>query len=89
MGTKIECAIDPLAATSSANNNNSFTLHYTSTVDDWDYFQIREQKNKFQTSTGIGNNFRDSMDRMLEKHNIESIKKTMQIHEDIFRHQVR
>ncbi|KAJ0090373.1 hypothetical protein Patl1_14225 [Pistacia atlantica] len=29
------------------------------------------------------------MDRMLEKHNIDSIKRTMQIHEDIFKHQVQ
>nr|KYP62379.1 hypothetical protein KK1_016911 [Cajanus cajan] len=29
------------------------------------------------------------MDRMFDRNNMESIKKTMQIHEDIFKHQVR
>ncbi|XP_027366489.1 uncharacterized protein LOC113872825 isoform X2 [Abrus precatorius] len=29
------------------------------------------------------------MDRMLDRNNLESIKKTMQMHEDIFKHQVR
>ncbi|GMH03159.1 hypothetical protein Nepgr_004998 [Nepenthes gracilis] len=32
---------------------------------------------------------RDSMDRILEQRSVESIRKTMLIHEDIFHHQVR
>ncbi|KAK2646257.1 hypothetical protein Ddye_021452 [Dipteronia dyeriana] len=83
MGTKIEYAIDPLA--SAIPNGNSFTT-VVHGVDDWQYFQTRELiKNK-----PLKINFRYySMDRTLEKHNIESIKKTMQIHEDIFKYQVK
>ncbi|TXG61069.1 hypothetical protein EZV62_012432 [Acer yangbiense] len=77
MGTKIEYAIDPLA--SALPNSNSFTT-VVHGVDDWQYFQTREL---------IKNKPYYSMDRTLEKHNIESIKKTMQIHEDIFKHQVK
>ncbi|XP_031251693.1 uncharacterized protein LOC116116703 [Pistacia vera] len=83
MGTKIEYAINPLAA---STNTNSFDFNAHHRVDDWDYFQSREVK-KFQRTREDG--FRNSMDRMLEKHNIDSIKRTMQIHEDIFKHQVQ
>lgn len=79
MGTKFEYAINPLAA---STNSNSFDFDR---VDDWDYFQSREV-NKFQRTQQ--DCFRSSMDRMLDKHNIESIKRTMQIQEDIFKHQV-
>lgn len=82
MGTKIEHAFDPLTATST-NSNSSFTLPYR--VDDWNYLQARKL-NKFHKTD---NNFSDSMEKMLQKHNIESIKKTMQIQEEIFKHQVR
>lgn len=82
MGTKIEHAFDPLTATST-NSNSSFTLPYR--VDDWNYLQARKL-NKFHKTD---NNFSDSMEKMLEKHNIESIKKTMQIQEEIFKHQVQ
>lgn len=81
MGTKIEHAVDPLTATST-NSNHGFTLQYR--VDDWNYLQARKL-NKFQKTD---NNFSDSMEKMLEKHNIESIKKTMQVQEKIFKHQV-
>lgn len=82
MGTKIEHAVDPLTATST-NSNHGFTLQYR--VDDCNYLQARKL-NKFQKTD---NNFSDSMEKMLEKHSIESIKKTMQVQEKIFKHQVR
>ncbi|XVF47669.1 hypothetical protein PTKIN_Ptkin03bG0128700 [Pterospermum kingtungense] len=78
MGTKLECAINPL--TSSQNSNScSFTVHF---VDD--YFRIRALKDNCEKIRS--DRFGSSMDRVLE---MESIRKTMQMHEDIFRHQVR
>ncbi|XP_022755449.1 uncharacterized protein LOC111303447 [Durio zibethinus] len=81
MGTKLEFVINPLA--SSENSNScSFTVHF---VDD--YFRTRALKENCQR---IGmDRFRSSMDRVLERPNMESIRKTMQMHEDIFKHQVR
>uniref|UniRef100_A0A2N9I1M0 Uncharacterized protein n=1 Tax=Fagus sylvatica TaxID=28930 RepID=A0A2N9I1M0_FAGSY len=73
MGTKLEYAVNLLAT---SPNSNSFTVHC---VDDWEHFQNR----------GLKGNLEDSMDRNLEKHNIESIKKTMQMHEDVFKNQVK
>ncbi|XVE79973.1 hypothetical protein DITRI_Ditri14bG0100600 [Diplodiscus trichospermus] len=74
MGTKLEFAINPLA--SSQNSNScSFTVPF---VDD--YFRTRSLKDNCQK---IG------MERVLERHNMESIRKTMQVHEDTFKHQVR
>ncbi|KAL5769179.1 hypothetical protein ACOSQ2_015962 [Xanthoceras sorbifolium] len=84
MGTKIEYAIDPLA--SAIPNGNSFTVHG---LYDWQFFQTREELKKIQTRNWLEIDFSYSMDRTLEKYNSESIKKTMQIHEDIFRHQVK
>ncbi|XVE98805.1 hypothetical protein REPUB_Repub03eG0140100 [Reevesia pubescens] len=81
MGTELESAINPLA--SSQNSSScSFTVHF---VDD--YFRTRALKENclnFELDR-----FRSYMDRVLERHNMESIKKTMQMHEDIFKHQVR
>ncbi|XWS70959.1 hypothetical protein CRYUN_Cryun03dG0095600 [Craigia yunnanensis] len=74
MGTKLEFAINPLAS-SQSSNSCSFTVHF---VDD--YFRTRALKENRQK---IG------FDRVLERHNMESIRKTMQMHEDIFKHQVR
>ncbi|XP_073227052.1 uncharacterized protein [Cicer arietinum] len=44
---------------------------------------------KIQYRTGINKLQGPIMDRMLDRNNIESIKRTMQMHEDIFKHQVR
>ncbi|KAK9275347.1 hypothetical protein L1049_022611 [Liquidambar formosana] len=82
MGTKLQSAINPLAT---SPTSGSFTLN---SVDDWDYFQGKVLKEKYLQRTGL-DKLQDSMDRMLEQHNIESIKKTMLMHEDIFKHQVR
>ena len=77
MGTKIEFSINPLG---SSPNSKCFTVHG---VDDWDYFQNSGVKVKY-LMTGLGEKIQNSMD----KNNVDSIKKTMQMHEDIFKHQV-
>lgn len=82
MGTKLERAINPLAK-SQKRNSCSFTVHF---VDD--YFQTRTLKENCQ-KIGLLDSVSSSMDRVLERHNMESIKKTMQMHEDIFKYQVR
>ncbi|XP_035548939.1 uncharacterized protein LOC109005122 [Juglans regia] len=81
MGTKIGYAIDLLAA---SPNSKSFAVLC---VDDWEHLQIRGIKGNC-SRTGV-DNFGDSMEKKLENHSIESIKRTMQMHEDVFKHQVR
>ncbi|KAM4087805.1 hypothetical protein ACB094_07G023400 [Castanea mollissima] len=81
MGTKLEYAVNLLAT---SPNSNSFTVHC---VDDWEHFQNRGLKGNCYIT--VVDSFEDSMDRKLEKHNIESIKKTMQMHEDVFKNQVK
>lgn len=81
MGTKIEYSINILGASQSSN---SLAVHR---VDDWDYFQKVGLKQKYQ-KTRFEDNLRYSVDRMLDKHNMDTIRKTMQMHEDTFRHQV-
>ncbi|KAL5549255.1 hypothetical protein UlMin_004486 [Ulmus minor] len=83
MGTKIEYTINPLRA---SPNSNRVTLNR---VDDWDFnFQNIGVKVNC-TRSEPENKIRSSMDRMLDKYNVDSIKKTMQMHDDIFKHQVR
>ncbi|OMP03112.1 hypothetical protein CCACVL1_02552 [Corchorus capsularis] len=77
MGTKLECVINPLASSSqNSNTSSSFTLHFMN-----DYFRPRALKENYCQKI--------ELDRMLERHNMDSIRKTMQMHEDIFKHQVR
>ena len=80
MGTKLEYAVNLLAT---SPNSNSFTVHC---VDDWEHFKNRGLKGNCYTT--VVDSSEDSMDRKLEKHNLESIKKTMQMHEDVFKNQV-
>ncbi|GMN52013.1 hypothetical protein TIFTF001_021161 [Ficus carica] len=85
MGTKIEYAINPLGASQSSKR---FTVHG---VDDWDHLPNSGVKGKYSLTIGLENKIhQNSMDRnrMLDKYNVDSIKKTMQMHEDIFKHQV-
>lgn len=85
MGTKIEYAINPLGASQSSKR---FTVHG---VDDWDYLPKSGVKGKYSLTIGLENKIhQNSMDRnrMLDKYNVDSIKKTMQMHEDIFKYQV-
>ncbi|RDX94595.1 hypothetical protein CR513_22999, partial [Mucuna pruriens] len=81
MGTKIEYSINLLASSVESNN---FTV---GGVDVWEHYQNKGVINN-QFSIGV-NKLQDPMDRMLDRNNIESIKKTMQMHEDIFQDQVR
>ncbi|XP_027332794.1 uncharacterized protein LOC113847736 [Abrus precatorius] len=76
MGTKIEYSINLLATLVDSNNLSVGGVHV------WEHYQSNHQR------TGIYK-LRDPMDRMLDRNNKESIKKTMQKHEDIFKHQVR
>lgn len=81
MGTKIEYAINLLRT---SPNSNSFTVHG---VDDWNYFVNTGLKVKSGKSNLEKKNH-NSMDRMLDKQNVDSIRRTMQMHEDIFNYQV-
>ncbi|KAJ6362534.1 hypothetical protein OIU78_002853 [Salix suchowensis] len=78
MGTKLEHAIN-LPATS----QNSVSVS-ARCVDDMEYLQTRG----LSKASGI-DRFCSSIDRMPEKHNTDFIKKTMQLHDDIFKQQVR
>ncbi|XP_058756608.1 uncharacterized protein LOC131629825 [Vicia villosa] len=83
MGTKIEYSINPLAYLGDCNN---FTL---SGVDAREHYQNKEAK-VINNHCSIGvNSLKNPMDRKLNRNNIESIKKTMQMHEDIFKNQVK
>jgi hypothetical protein len=80
MGTKLEYAITLLAT---SQNSSSISVHC---MDDLEYLQTRGLEKNLQVS-GI-DKFGSSMDKMPGKHNIDFIKKTMQLHEDIFKQQV-
>nr|AFK38690.1 unknown [Lotus japonicus] len=83
MGTKIEYSINPLAYSVDCKN---FTVDG---VDVWEHNLKKELAyNNNQCSIGM-DKLQVSMDKMLDRNNIESIKKTMQMHEEIFKHQVR
>ncbi|CAJ1941819.1 unnamed protein product [Sphenostylis stenocarpa] len=76
MGTKIDYSINLLATLVDSSNLA------VGGVDVWEHYQNKHQR------TGI-KKLQGPMDRMLDRNNVESIKKTMQMHEDIFKHQVR
>ncbi|WJX96604.1 hypothetical protein P8452_77784 [Trifolium repens] len=79
MGTKIKYSINLLARNKLA----------VSGVNVWEQYQnkrwLTNKHHRFRINKLQG----QIMDKMLDKNNIESIKKTMQMHEDIFKHQVR
>ncbi|KAG7972575.1 hypothetical protein I3843_07G190900 [Carya illinoinensis] len=82
MGTKVEYTINLLAA---SPNSSSFTVRC---VDYWDSLRNSRLIKGNCSRTGL-DNFEDSMDKKLEKEpSIEPIKRTMQMHEDVFKHQV-
>ncbi|KAE9598728.1 hypothetical protein Lalb_Chr15g0084041 [Lupinus albus] len=83
MGTKYEYSINVLATSIDSNN---FSV---SGVDVWEHYQNKGLTNSYY-NIGVNKLQDPIMDkRELEKNHIESIKKTMQMHEDIFKHQVR
>ena len=75
MGTKIEYSINLLATIVDSTNLA------VGGVDVWEHYQNKNQRTEIRKLQG-------PMDRMLDRNNVESIKKTMQMHEDIFKHQV-
>ncbi|KAF5725958.1 hypothetical protein HS088_TW23G00691 [Tripterygium wilfordii] len=81
VGMKLGYAIDRLGTSAGINN---FTVHFGDAH--LDYFSTKRPKNNQRTSVV---EFSDSTGRMAENQNVESIRKTMQMHEDIFKHQVR
>ncbi|KAM1833188.1 hypothetical protein ACFX13_023036 [Malus domestica] len=82
MGTKIEYMINILG---SSQNSSSLTVHR---VDDWDYFQKTGLKEKYQKAR-VEDALWNLTDKMLDKHSMDIIKKTMQMHEDTFKYQIR
>ncbi|MED6127575.1 hypothetical protein PIB30_089332 [Stylosanthes scabra] len=83
MGTKIEYSINLLAPSSV----DSKKFNSDGGVNVWEHFQNKALTN----NNKIGDKkLQDSMDnRIPDTSNIESIKNTMQMHEDIFKNQVR
>ncbi|XP_065850989.1 uncharacterized protein [Euphorbia lathyris] len=75
MGTKIEYAINLLASEQKSSN---FSVH---SKDESDYYSQSQGLNHSFQITGLH--------KMPEKPNIDFIRNTMQIHEDIFKQQVR
>lgn len=82
MGTRIQYAMNALATTPTSN---SFSV---SKIDVWDYFRSKAMKEYLESSVA-NSKFKESMARrMIEQQKLESIKMTMLMHEDIFKHQV-
>ncbi|XP_061353064.1 uncharacterized protein LOC133297858 [Gastrolobium bilobum] len=81
MGTKIDYSMNLLA---SSVDSNKFTV---GGVNVWEHYQNKGLTNN-HCSIGV-DKLQDPMDRMHDRNNLESIKKTMQMHEDIFKNQVR
>lgn len=84
MGTKVEYSINLLAAATSVDNNN---INVKKSMDAWENYQNKGLSNKGD-HIGTNNLQFSSMQRMVDSNNLESIRNTMQMHEDIFKHQV-
>lgn len=82
MGTEIEYAINLLKT---SPNSNSFTVNG---VDDWNYYlnntgiQVKYRRSRLEDK------IQKSMDKIFDKNNADSIRRTMQMHEDVFKYQV-
>ncbi|XP_022988303.1 uncharacterized protein LOC111485591 isoform X1 [Cucurbita maxima] len=81
MGTRLEPTFKPLP--NSAHTTNTFIVRR---VHDWHHFQGSTTRlpHKFYTSAMTG-----SLDKMLQKGDVDAIRKTMQGHEDVFKNQVK
>ncbi|XP_077236794.1 ras guanine nucleotide exchange factor Q-like protein [Tasmannia lanceolata] len=84
MGTKLHHALNPLA-TFPKNNGDSVDIGFD-TTESWDCSTERIQKENTRTSF---NQLQESMDRLLEQCNKESVRKMMLKHEEIFNEQVQ
>ncbi|GAB4853556.1 hypothetical protein Ancab_017747 [Ancistrocladus abbreviatus] len=82
MGTELQYAI-PIDVLAAAN----FSLNYC--VDDCTCNLIIMKHKAPEDSNSWRIQLRDLMDRVLDQHNQEIIKKTMQTHEEVFKQQVR
>ncbi|XP_043719980.1 uncharacterized protein LOC122667675 [Telopea speciosissima] len=82
MGTELQYTVNPLASIPKSTNQNA-----VNTKDSWEFFQKILLKKNIEKS-GF-DKFQDSMDRLFEEFNRESVKKTMLRHEEIFKEQVR
>ncbi|KAJ7955807.1 A-kinase anchor protein 9, putative isoform 1 [Quillaja saponaria] len=83
MGTKLEYFVNLLAALPDSNN---LTVGH---VDVWEHFQNQGLRKSYHIHRIGVDKLQSLMDRMIDRNNTESIKKTMQMHEDTFKHQVR
>ncbi|KAL1371953.1 hypothetical protein HN51_002134 [Arachis hypogaea] len=85
MGTKVEYSVNLLATSLDSNKLR------VGGVDVWEHYQNKVLTNyNLLIKTRISSKVQDPiMDRMLERNNIEYIKRTMQMHEAIFKQQVR
>ncbi|CAK9182376.1 unnamed protein product [Ilex paraguariensis] len=82
MGTKFLFLIDQLAT---SGNHHFWASH----LDVWDYLRDIVLENSLRRPRPGLERFQNLMERMLEPHTIESLKRTMLMHEEIFKHQVR
>lgn len=82
MGTKVEYSINLLAATSVDSNNLT-----VKSVDVWENSQNKRLTSNKGDQVGT-RNLQFSMEKMVDRNNVEFIRKTMQMHEEIFKQQV-
>lgn len=83
MGTKLQFAINPLAASSSSNN-----LFLANQLSDCGGYPLKIGPSKLSQSCSVSY-FNPLVHEMFDLQNIESIKKTMLMQDDIFKLQVR
>ena len=88
MGTRLEPTFNPLPTTSAHSSSKAFTVQR---VNEWQHFQ--GYSTKFYTtsaamSTGL-DKFQEALNKMLQKGDVEAIKNTMQLHDNVFKNQVR
>ncbi|MED6191528.1 hypothetical protein PIB30_001261 [Stylosanthes scabra] len=90
MGTKVEYSVNLLATSLDSNK-----LRGVGGVDVWEHYYYQNKlltnNNNLLRTTIISYKVEDPiiMDRILERNNIEYIRRTMQMHEGIFKQQVR
>lgn len=87
MGTRLEPTFNPLA-TSAHSSNTLFTVQR---VNEWHHFQDSTRlPPKLHTPAAMAglDKFQESVNKMLHKGEVDSIRNTMQVHEDVFKNQV-
>lgn len=90
MGTRLEPTFNPLAT--SAHSSNTFTIQR---VNAWQHFQDSTTRlppkfiHTFSAMTGSLDKFQEAINKMLQKGDVDAIRKTMQDHENAFKNQVK